>query len=109
MMRNFLDFNIENPTGHYELDLGRSTDYAVAEKLLLVDRWEVVLGRRWNRRDTSQRGNFSHVRNEKYNGMSLHAHVQSIAEWTLPEYGVFDFDYSSGKLGTKPWKPLPHR
>jgi len=97
VMRNFLDFNIENPTGHYKLDLGRSTDYAVAEKLLLLDRWEVGVGRRQGRRDTSQRGNGSHVRNEQYRGMSLHAHVESIAEWTLPENNVFEFDYTSGK------------
>lgn len=94
-MRNFLDFNIDNPTGHYKLDLANSTDYAVAEKLLLLDRWEVVLTKRMSRMDISQHGNGSHIRNERYRGIALD--VKDVSHWNLPDFEVFEFDYSSGK------------
>jgi Ca2+-binding EF-hand superfamily protein len=96
-MRKFIDFNIENPTGHYKLDLENGSEHSLAEKLLLLDRWEVVLDRRRGSRDTSQRGNNSHVRNEQYRGKPLHLEVASIAEWTLPEFDDFEFDYITGK------------
>ena len=31
-------FNPQNPTGHYKLKLENSTDFAVAQQLLLLDR-----------------------------------------------------------------------
>lgn len=96
-MRAFIDFNVENPTGHYKLDLGNCTDYAVAEKLLLLDRWEVVLDRRNKRSDVSQYGNRSHIRNEHYRHQPLHLEYTTIAEWTLPEVDVFECDYATGR------------
>merc|ERR1719424_1161111 len=53
-MTAFFDFNVNNPTGHYKLDLGEPTNYAVAETLLLLDRWESSVDDRLNRFDTSQ-------------------------------------------------------
>merc|ERR1719329_1908011 len=38
--RNFFNFNPENPTGHYRLELEHSSDYYVAESILLLDRFE---------------------------------------------------------------------
>jgi len=96
-MRNFIDFNVENATRHYKLDLASCTDYCVAEKLLLLDRWEVVMGRSSGRRDTSQRGNYSHIRNEHHNHQPLHLSMSTIAEWTLPEADCFECDYVTGR------------
>lgn len=96
-MQNLLDFNPDNPTGHYKLNLESCADYAVGEQLLLLDRWEVVIGKRNNRADTSQHGNNSRFRNETYQGMSLRIEYSNVAEWTMPEADVFEFDYISGK------------
>lgn len=47
-------FNPQNPTGHYKLSLENSTDFAVAQQLLLLDRWECVVNRRNRRVDVAQ-------------------------------------------------------
>eukprot|EP00927_Polykrikos_kofoidii_P030640 TRINITY_DN2636_c1_g1_i1.p1 TRINITY_DN2636_c1_g1~~TRINITY_DN2636_c1_g1_i1.p1 ORF type:complete len:1333 (-),score=203.37 TRINITY_DN2636_c1_g1_i1:459-4457(-) len=96
-MTVLLDFNMDNPTGHYKLDLSRSVDSGVAEQLLVIDCWESAIDRRLGRVDVSQRGNRSHLRNEAYQGQSLKLRYASIAEWTLPEHGSFEFDYVTGK------------
>lgn len=88
-------FNPENPNGHYTLDLSNAVDYSVAEQLQLLDRWETGVARRQNRVDTSQKGNFSTVRNEMYQDRPLEAN--SVSEFKLPECDMFEFDYSSGK------------
>jgi len=93
----FIDFNIENPTGHYKLHLESPTDHAIAVKLLLLDRWEVVLDRRQGRADASQRGNKSHFRNEEHADRPLHLDVDSISDWNLPECDMLEFDYVSSK------------
>merc|ERR1719359_2270907 len=93
--RYLLSFNIENPNGHYKLNLENAADYFVAERLLLLDRWETSVARRLGRADTSQRGNFSQIRNEQFQERPLR--VASVQEWNMPEKDVFEFDYSSGK------------
>jgi Ran GTPase-activating protein (RanGAP) involved in mRNA processing and transport/Ca2+-binding EF-hand superfamily protein len=92
----FLNFNIQNLTGRHSLDLSNPGDQFVATAILLIDRWEAVMHRKLNRIDTSQRGNGSHMRNEKYNDLSLQ-HLQSMAEWRVPESGELVFDYASSK------------
>jgi len=93
--RSLLYFNVENPTGHYKFDLGMSTDYNVAEQLVLVDRWEANVDYRLKRFDTSQKGNRSHFRNERFQDRELP--YSSLAEFNMPEHDVLEFDYSTGK------------
>lgn len=90
-----LGFNIENPTGHYRLNLSLNADHYVADCLMLLDRWEVSVDRRLGRVDVSQKGNQSHVRNERYQDRVLH--VSNIAEWNMPDCDVLEFDYVSSK------------
>ncbi|CAK9111135.1 unnamed protein product, partial [Durusdinium trenchii] len=94
-MEALLTFNAQNPTGHYSLDLSNSCEFAVAQRLLLLDRWEAVCNKRRQRVDTSAMGNKSQLRNESHRGRPLHLRVRSVAEWSLPEYGIFDLDYVS--------------
>mmetsp|Transcript_26615 Transcript_26615/g.88276 ORF Transcript_26615/g.88276 Transcript_26615/m.88276 type:complete len:1465 (-) Transcript_26615:97-4491(-) len=109
--KNLVEFNLDNPTGHYKLDLANSTDGAVAERLMLLDRWEGALDDKHNRADISHRGNRSHIRNEVWGGRSLHSICRSVAEWKMPEHGEFEFDYMSNQkplrkaevLTTKLW------
>lgn len=91
----FIQFNVQNPTGHYRLDLSNPTQFKVAEWLMLLDRWEVGIALKHERLDTSQRGNRSQVRNEKFEGRPLTVH--SMCEWTLPNYECLEFDYCSTK------------
>lgn len=104
-MEDFLEFNPQNPTGHYKLELENSTDFAVAQQLLLLDRWESVVNKRNERADVSQRGNKSSIRNETHQGRSLHLSVSSLTEWALPEGGEFECDYATcfrPKKGSQP-------
>jgi len=95
-MVNYRNFNADNPTGHYTLRLDTPGDYGVAEKLLLLDRWEAGISRRQDRLDISQRENYSRIRNERYQHKPL-VHVASLAEWFLPEWDVLELDYVTGK------------
>jgi len=96
-MSSYLDLSIENPTGHYKLDLGRSCDHAVAQRLLLLDRWEAIVDRRTGRADASQRGNGSHLRNEHFQGEPMHQTWACVTDWPLPEFDQFEFDYASSR------------
>jgi len=100
-MYQLMVLNSANPTGHYKLKLENCCDYAVGERLLLLDRWEAAVDRRHNRVDTSSRGNRSHIRNEHYQARPLYLRYHSVAEWKLPEEGLFEFDYISNQ------RPLP--
>jgi len=93
--RNLLNCNIDNPNGHYKLDLENPSDHAVADRLLLLDRWETSIAKRLGRMDCSQRGNHSCIRNEMYQHRPLR--VASLQEWNMPEVDQLEFDYSSGK------------
>ncbi|CAE8644153.1 unnamed protein product, partial [Polarella glacialis] len=59
--------------------------------LSLLDRWETSLARKKGLPDVSENGNFSNVRNVKYNGANLEA--ASFAEWIVPESEVLELDY----------------
>jgi len=98
--RNFLVFNAQNPTGHYNLDLSNPGDHSVATDILLIDRWESAVHKKLKRVDFSQRGNHSHIRNESFSDIAL-SHLSSIAEWTLPESGNLKLDYASSKRPPK--------
>eukprot|EP00931_Biecheleriopsis_adriatica_P073498 TRINITY_DN4776_c1_g2_i1.p1 TRINITY_DN4776_c1_g2~~TRINITY_DN4776_c1_g2_i1.p1 ORF type:complete len:1515 (+),score=303.88 TRINITY_DN4776_c1_g2_i1:282-4547(+) len=92
-MEALLLFNVQNPTGHYKLDLENSPHHAVAQRLLLLDRWESVVNKRYNRVDISSMGNKSHARNELIGGQPLLLRARCVAEWNLPEADEFELDY----------------
>jgi Ca2+-binding EF-hand superfamily protein len=105
-MHNLLNFNASNPTGHYKLHLDECCDYAIVERLHLLDRWESAIDVRRNFADTSKWGNRSHFRNELHRQKPIVGmDVSSMAEWTIPESGEVEFDYNSNrrpKKGTTP-------
>lgn len=89
-----LMLNVENPTGHYKLNLGNCCDFAVAEQLMLLDRWEVQVAIRQNLENTSQTILRANIRNPCFQERSLHC---AIMHFILPESGSFEFDYTSTK------------
>jgi len=90
--QSLLSFNTQNPTGCYKFDLANAIDFAIAGRLQLLDRWEIGVAVRQQRMDTSQRGNRSHLRNERYQQLPL---GPPLNEWLLPEHGVLELDYLS--------------
>lgn len=102
---SFLMFNAENPTGHYRLDLANPADYAIAERLKLLDRWEAFVGRRTDRLDTSELGNHSRARNVFFRRVPLHD-APSLAEWAIPEFDALELDYSSARRAPSGSKAL---
>lgn len=79
------------------LNLGNCSDYAVAESLLLLDRWESNILRRQGCLPASQKGDFTRVRNEKLDHHVLYG-VKDISEWRLPMDGELELDYVSARL-----------
>lgn len=100
-IRSWVLFNPDNPTGHYKLELENPADFIVAVKLVLVDRWETETNRKKDRFDTSQRGNRSQIRNEKYQSVPLSLWVNSIVDWNMPEFETLELDYVSGQRVSK--------
>jgi len=94
-MRKLLHFNFDNPTGNYALNLNEGPDYEVAAQLILLDSWEALIDKRNKRTDVSPMANRSHFRNEHYQSQPLWDMCESVADWCLPEYGDFCFDYVS--------------
>jgi len=84
-------FQEGNLTGRYKLDLSEPSDCAVAENCLLVNAWEVEVGRLLGKPDVSQRGNYEMLRNEEHNEVPF----TYTRDWALPSHGRFCFDYSS--------------
>jgi len=102
-MKNFLLLNIENPSGHYRLDLENCSDHAVAERLFLLDRWECGQCEKRGRLNVSQTRFRSQIRNAHWQDMAL---PQNIADFHLPESGTLEFDYSSCKRPPEDATPL---
>jgi len=97
-MQALLTFNAGNPTGHYTLSLDNCCDYAVAERLLLLDRWESAIDSRGQYFDTSKWANRSHFRNELHRKQPIIKDgIASMAEWTMPESGELEFDYVTNR------------
>lgn len=108
--RRLLLFNVENPTGHYRLDLANWCDHAVAEQLLVLDRWECTLADKAGLVVVSQGAVRTSLRNALHEDRQLSA--DAIAEFSLPEYGNFSLDYSSLQkppLGAKALTQEPFR
>lgn len=102
--QNLSNFNVENPTGSYDLDLGNWLDSSIAEQLLLLDRWECSVAIRRKLEVVSQTGIPSQVRNPKYGDRPIGVRV--ISEFLLPEAGQLTFDYVSSKRPVQDASPL---
>lgn len=96
---NLLKFNVDNPTGHYFLRLDNVPDYCTAEQLLLLDQWESNICRRQGLLPVSQKGDYTRIRNEKYNHHNLcdGVEVKKISDWKIPFTGSLEFDYVSAR------------
>jgi len=98
-----LSLNLENPTGHYVLSLSESTHYAVAQRLLLLNRWELHLWKAAARPDISQSGNGKNFRNAKVGDASWQMGNE---EWRLPNDDTLSFDYTSLRRPPESAQPL---
>jgi len=94
-VKKLLSFTPENPTGNYFLDLANPADFAVAEQVLVLNQWEILIEENLNYVDTSQYGNRCHLRNMSYAGRRLP--VQDVKQFILPHADSFSFDYVSCK------------
>eukprot|EP00927_Polykrikos_kofoidii_P018808 TRINITY_DN18765_c0_g1_i2.p1 TRINITY_DN18765_c0_g1~~TRINITY_DN18765_c0_g1_i2.p1 ORF type:complete len:700 (+),score=134.94 TRINITY_DN18765_c0_g1_i2:28-2100(+) len=104
-MDKYCMVNFEHPTGHYKLDLSNCAEFGIAQKLLLLDRWETGIAKRQERLVTSQNGLNTQVRNGRYASANLP--VANIQEWMLPSVDILELDYVGGKRPSADSKPLP--
>lgn len=86
-------FNPSNPSTHYFLSLQNPTDMAVAERLLVLNKWHKFMCEKLNMADTTQMGDGHHFRNTKLNGQRF----VFDESWILPQKGsevTFSLDYA---------------
>eukprot|EP00929_Paragymnodinium_shiwhaense_P069424 TRINITY_DN35004_c0_g3_i2.p1 TRINITY_DN35004_c0_g3~~TRINITY_DN35004_c0_g3_i2.p1 ORF type:complete len:1423 (+),score=278.40 TRINITY_DN35004_c0_g3_i2:145-4413(+) len=102
-LSTLLSFNPDNPSDNYDLALDSPPDYYIAERMLLLDRWEVAVDNCHKRVDVSQLGDRSHFRNVIFQGKPLPV---AVFEWNMPAYGSLSFDYSSSKRPPSDAQPL---
>ena len=95
ILGQFFYFNVDNPTGHYCLNLDHKYDRLVASSLMKINRTERALQILSGRLDTSQYGNWELLRNCSLNNDNF----MFTSDWTLPMSGVLILDYVS------PWRP----
>lgn len=88
-------FNPQNPNGHYKLNMERHVEKALAERLLLLDRWESGVSLKLGHLDISQRGNNSVIRNEEFQHRPID--VRAMSEWHIPSYDILELDYTSNR------------
>ncbi|CAE8585831.1 unnamed protein product [Polarella glacialis] len=94
--RQLLHFDPENPTGRYKLDLRNTADYALAESLMALDRWESAVAQREGRADCSRNGDWSNIRNCSHGG----AAIRKVREWHLHDWGSLSLDYVTWRRPT---------
>ena len=94
-------FDPKNPTGHYRLDLARPFEKLLANKLVQVSNGENEERVQSGLIDTSQKLNRYNFRNQKLNG-KVNNHKFGSLEWELPSEGIFEFDFTSTFLNSKP-------
>lgn len=82
--RQFLNFNPDNPTDRYEMNLQIPTDQTCARHVLMLNLWEVEAAKRLKRNDTSQYGDRSNLRNVVCGGSVVHDSMS----WTVPPLGT---------------------
>lgn len=95
--------NLENPTAHYRLVLSDPSDRSAAERLLILNRWELSVWKAHGRPDISQNGNFKNFRNELYGNREF---IWSAEEWRLPGNDELSFDYLSLRRPDDKAKPV---
>lgn len=88
-----LNFNPQNPSGHYSLDLANCSDFELGQRLLILDRWEGMLRSEMRRRDVGRRPG-SCIFDECFNSEEL---TTGLLDWRWHEKGILDLDYGSGK------------
>ncbi|CAE8714826.1 unnamed protein product [Polarella glacialis] len=101
---NLINFNAENPTGRYALDLANRVDYSVAESLIILEGWETSIRLQKGLPDISQFGNHSHARNVRYAEATLPC---KLADWIPLTSEILQLDYCSSKRPRATAEPLP--
>eukprot|EP00397_Hematodinium_sp_SG-2012_P002645 GEMP01002653.1.p1 GENE.GEMP01002653.1~~GEMP01002653.1.p1 ORF type:complete len:1216 (+),score=211.62 GEMP01002653.1:900-4547(+) len=96
--RSSTQFNASNPTGRYELDLTLPPDYALLERILVINMFEKQIAAKLGRTDCSRNGNCDAIRNFIIDTGSLEEVTEDFAVWEVPPFGVGSFvrfDYVS--------------
>lgn len=82
-------FNYWNANGHYELNLANPVEREVAVTLIVVNKEAGKRIAAGESADRSQMGNKSCFRNERFNSKNF---IMSDS-WSLPNTGIFEFDF----------------
>ncbi|CAE8691920.1 unnamed protein product [Polarella glacialis] len=98
-----MSLNLENPTGRYRLLLSETVTRFAAQQLMLLNRWQAHIWKSAGTIDISKYGTGKCFRNEMLNTRPFTLPAE---EWTLPNNGLFDFDFVSLHRPPKGAEPL---
>lgn len=101
-------FHIENPTGHYRLDLSNETDRMLFGKLQIINGEEVALAKRNGFADTSQYGTWDGFRNGTLSGEPFLLTGDFTSE-SVGNEGILEFDFVSTTVAPAWARPMRKR
>jgi len=96
-------FNLANPTGHWHLTLSKESHQEVFQMLLAIEGRERSNSKASGRGDTSQKGNWTNFRNEKFNMVPFTIVPGEVEKLTS---GIIEFDYVSTTRPPSEAKPM---
>lgn len=89
------NFNFNNATWHWRLDLLNSAHRGVLDLITSLHASECAANEQSNRGDTSQHGNWCNFRNETLDGQEIVIDKEKLEELRRKRSGVLEFDYVS--------------
>lgn len=95
-------YDAKNPTGHYRIDLSTNFERLVAMKLLAASNGENDERQKLNLIDTSQRCGHERLGRYNFRNQSMNGKPMSKKIVTMPDEGIFEFDYVSTFLNGDP-------
>ncbi|KAE9249775.1 hypothetical protein PF002_g5130 [Phytophthora fragariae] len=90
----WISFNVNNPSGRYQLNMANSIDRRILMRILEVNKVERKMRQQLKLMDTSQYGLVAQPLQGGFRNMRLnHLPIMMGANWQFPRLGILEFDF----------------
>ncbi|KAK1935204.1 Leucine-rich repeat-containing protein 74B [Phytophthora citrophthora] len=90
----WVSFNVNNPSGRYQLNMANSIDRRILMRILEVNKMERKMRQQLKLMDTSQHGLVAQPLQCGFRNMKLnHLPILMGANWQFPRLGILEFDF----------------
>ncbi|KAE9046593.1 hypothetical protein PR001_g4503 [Phytophthora rubi] len=90
----WISFNVNNPSGRYQLNMANSIDRRILMRILEVNKIERKMRQQLKLMDTSQYGLVAQPLQGGFRNMRLnHLPIMMGANWQFPRLGILEFDF----------------